>query len=546
MVKSSRGEVKPKFMRNYTFFLISLLTLGLWAQQPKDSVLALLNKTIAQSPEYIQQKERKIAALKLQLRKASTQEAHYRLNKALYEEYYKFKADSAVAYLIRNRQIAQQLGDTARQDEVHILLSRLYSMKGMYVESLELLKNTKKQRLSREALCDYYDSYYAFYSHYGQSANNTHYFTISNYYRDSLLTYLDSQSLPYKIDSSIKAFYDGKSEAEQRFLSLLKETPDSDPKRAIIAYFLGLINKNKGNVDLQEYYFAVSAIADIRNTNKDNASLQSLALTYYEKGDIDKAYRFIQMAIDDAVFCNVRHRAEEGASFYTIINAAYQQKEMHQKRVLQGYLLLISVLSLALIVALLFVFKQVKRLTKARRELSYSNEQLAVLNSELSQMNHDLQEANLIKEEYIAHFFNLCSAYIDKIENYRKLLCKKAAKKQYEDITKLLKSNTIVEEELEALYKNFDTIFLNIYPHFVERFNALLLDEEQIHPKKGELLNTELRIFALIRLGITDSNKIAEFLRYSLRTVYNYRTKVRNKAKGERDAFEEEVKKIRA
>ena len=297
---------------------------------------------------------------------------------------------------------------------------------------------------------------------------------------------------------------------------------------------------------MQEYYFAVSAIADIRNTNKDNASLQSLALTYYEKGDIDKAYRFIQMAIDDAVFCNVRHRAEEGASFYTIINAAYQQKEMHQKRVLQGYLLLISVLSLALIVALLFVFKQVKRLTKARRELSYSNEQLAVLNSELSQMNHDLQEANLIKEEYIAHFFNLCSAYIDKIENYRKLLYKKAAKNQYEDITKLLKSNTIVEEELEALYKNFDTIFLNIYPHFVERFNALLLDEEQIHPKKGELLNTELRIFALIRLGITDSNKIAEFLRYSLRTVYNYRTKVRNKAKGERDAFEEEVKKIRA
>ena len=251
------------------------------------------------------------------------------------------------------------------------------------------------------------------------------------------------------------------------------------------------------------------------------------------------------MAIDDASFCNVRHRAEEGASFYTIINTAYQQKEAKQKRELLFLLILISVLSVALIIALVYVYKQVKRLVKTRKELSYSNEQLAKLNAELHEINQNLEEANLIKEAYIAHFFNLCSAYIDKLENYRKLLYKKASKNQYDELVKLLKSNTLVEEELEALYKNFDTIFLKIYPHFVTHFNALLEETEQIQPKKGELLNTELRIFALIRLGITDSNKIAEFLRYSLRTVYNYRTKVRNKAKGERDEFEEKVKKIR-
>jgi len=135
--------------------------------------------------------------------------------------------------------------------------------------------------------------------------------------------------------------------------------------------------------------------------------------------------------------------------------------------------------------------------------------------------------------------------YIDKIENYRKLLYKKATQNDYATLTKILKSTTEVEAELEELYKNFDTIFLNIYPNFVTHFNALLEEDEPIRPKKGELLNTELRIFALIRLGITDSNKIAEFLRYSLRTVYNYRTKVRNKAKGERDTFEEKVKQIR-
>ena len=290
----------------------------------------------------------------------------------------------------------------------------------------------------------------------------------------------------------------------------------------------------------------------LQNAIKDNASLQSLALTYYKRGDISKAYQFIKLAIDDANFCNIRHRAEEGATFYSIINTAYQQKEAKQKRELQYYLALISVLSVALIIALVYVYKQIQRLVKARKQLSYSNEQLEKLNTDLQIMNQhleeanlNLEEANLIKEEYIAHFFNLCSAYIDKIENYRKLLYKKATQNDYATLTKILKSTTVVEEELEELYKNFDTIFLNIYPNFVTHFNALLEEDEPIRPKKGELLNTELRIFALIRLGITDSNKIAEFLRYSLRTVYNYRTKVRNKAKGERDTFEEKVKQIR-
>ena len=272
--------------------------------------------------------------------------------------------------------------------------------------------------------------------------------------------------------------------------------------------------------------------------------MQSLALTYYTTGDLNRAYQFIKMAIEDAIFCNVRHRAEEGVSFYTIINTAYQQKEEKQKEILEMYLILISILSLALIGAFIYVYKQVKKLTKIRKELKYSNTQLEKLNTDLSEMNHNLQEVNHIKEHYIAHFFSLCSAYIDKIENYRKLLYKKASRNQFDELLKLLKSNTVEEKEVEELYKNLDTIFLSIYPNFVEEFNDLLLDDEKIIPKKGELLNTELRIFALIRLGITDSNKIAEFLRYSLRTVYNYRTKVRNKAKGERDEFEEKVKTI--
>ncbi len=165
-------------------------------------------------------------------------------------------------------------------------------------------------------------------------------------------------------------------------------------------------------------------------------------------------------------------------------------------------------------------------------------------NKQLNEKNAQLSEANLIKEEYIAHFFDLCSAYISKLENYRKALNKKANDRQLEELFRMLKSTTLVENELEELYSNFDTIFINLYPTFVAEFNALLIDEERVTPKPGEVLNTELRIFALIRLGITDSVKIAAFLRYSLSTIYNYRTKARNKAAVSRDEFEKMVMRI--
>ena len=532
---------------NFLIILLSFLCYNsLFAQQNRDSIVNHLADVIKNNKIYIDKKETKITSLREMLKDKQLPISEvYHIHKKLYEEYQKYKVDSAVAYLLKNKDISLSINNLLLKNETDIQLSKLYSIKGMYVEALDLLMSIDKKVLNKEILCEYYDSYYSFYSHYGQSTNNASFFEKSNNYRDSLLLNLPKESIDYQIEKAIKNFYANKKElSEAQLIKLLKKTTDKNPERALIAYFLGKINQEKGNSVLQETFFAISAITDIKNVIKNNASLQSLALTYYTTGDLNRAYQFIKMAIEDAIFCNVRHRAEEGVSFYTIINTAYQQKEEKQKEILEMYLILISILSLALIGAFIYVYKQVKKLTKIRKELKYSNTQLEKLNTDLSEMNHNLQEVNHIKEHYIAHFFSLCSAYIDKIENYRKLLYKKASRNQLDELLKLLKSNTVEEKEVEELYKNLDTIFLSIYPNFVEEFNDLLLDDEKIIPKKGELLNTELRIFALIRLGITDSNKIAEFLRYSLRTVYNYRTKVRNKAKGERDEFEEKVKTI--
>ncbi|MFS2646889.1 DUF6377 domain-containing protein [Parabacteroides distasonis] len=241
----------------------------------------------------------------------------------------------------------------------------------------------------------------------------------------------------------------------------------------------------------------------------------------------------------------------EISKFYPIINASYQTREAQGKRQLMTYFLLISLLTLFLILSLAYVYRQMRKISAIREELVNTNACLVKLNREISETNDLLQERNIqlsesnhIKEEYIAHFLDLCSTYINKLEDYQKSLQKKAMNKQLDELFKMLRSTRMVENEVEALYVNFDRIFLGLYPTFVKDFNALLQPEERIVLKSEDLLNKELRIFALMRLGVTDSVRIAAFLRCSLSTIYNYRTKVRNKALVPRDEFEGWVMRI--
>lgn len=527
---------------------VCLLLIGYIAfpQNKMDSVSLRLNKVIDNRPFYTANKEGRILTLKqlLNIGKLSSEQI-YDINMKLCNEYKKYKSDSAVFYIQRNIAIANQLNNRRLRNKADIELAWLYSTEGLYIEAKGLLDHIDRSTLTADLLPNYYECYSAFCSHYGQSNNYTVYYSKSELYRDSLLTVLDSQSLNYQITFATKILYLGqKQKAEKVLLSLLDKTTDKNPERAVIAYLLGVMYKDEENIELQKKYFSISAITDVENATKDNASLQSLALTYYKTGDIDQAFKFIEAAINDAIFCNVRYRTVEGSFFYPIINASFQEKQSKQKMELRLYLILISILSLFLIAGIIYVYKQMKRVSKIRKELYSTNKKLNKLNRDLQQANDNLFESNHIKEEYIAHFFDLCSTYIDKMENYRKSLNKKATNNQMEELLKDLRSTVVVENELEELYKNFDSIFLNLYPTFVKDFNVLLAPDMHILPKRGELLNTELRIFALIRLGITDSVKIASFLRYSLRTVYNYRTKVRNRAADSRDEFEETVKEI--
>lgn len=540
--------MKIKFL----FLLFSLVCLSAYSQGGNDSLFKSIKRAIETKDEFVKQKVKYITSLKRNLSDDMPMREEYSTNRLLYGQYKKFKIDSAAYFIKRNIKIAGLLKDKSLEDEAHIQLVNLYSSSGKYREAEVILKGINKKILSKELLPLYYEAYSQFFEHYATNSYNQEYFKSIEVYRDSLLQVLDPSSAKYKINLAQHNLYLKKyDEVQKNLLALLASSKQKSQDYAMYAYLLGDIYKYRNNIELEKKYYTVAAITDIENAIKDNAAIQNLAVIYYESGDIDKAYVCTKSALEDAIFCNVKFRTLQMSELYSIINKAYLDKEAKRKSELQIYLILISILSLVLIFGVIYIYKQMKKVSAIREELYQSGQKLAKLNDDISKANVQLQqsnaqlsESNHVKEEYIAQFFDLCSTYISKLENYRITLNKKAVAKQHDELFKMLKSTTMVDTEIEELYNIFDTIFLNLYPTFVKDFNTLLIKEEQVVLKQGELLNTELRIFALIRLGITDSVKIAAFLRYSLSTIYNYRTKARNKAAVSRDEFEIMVSRI--
>ena len=540
-------------MKNYSLFvLIALLSIPVYSLDNTDTILNKLNIALKNKQHYVRLKEERILNFKKIKSESFTKEQEYNYNKTLYSEYQKFNSDSAILYVKKNLILAKELQNKDLSDLAELQLANLYSSSGKYRESEAILKSINKKTLDKSLLPNYYVAYREFFEHYNANSTSPKYIEQIGKYRDSLLGVLNPATLNYKINKIQQNIFDKKfAVAEKQLKVLLENIQEEDSQYAMITYLFGSIYEARHQLELRKKYYALSSTADIKNAIKDNASLQELALVFYEIGDVDMAYKLTQSAIEDALYCNVQFRTLLMSEVYSIINTVYLEKEAKRKTELQLYLLCISLLSLFLIVAVIYVYKQMKKVSRIRGELYETSHKLAELNKDITETNSQLQERNAqlsesnhIKEEYIAHFFSLCSAYINKLENYRIILNKKATAKQFDEIYKMLKSTTLVDNELEELYKNFDIIFLNLYPTFVKDFNDLLIKEEQIVLKQGELLNTELRIFALIRLGITDSVKIAAFLRYSLSTIYNYRTRARNKAAVSRNDFEEMVIKI--
>ena len=552
---SDKMKVGRYLIKKVLLLLLAVWGIGgntLYADNELKLLTDSLHRMIDEKPVFIHQKEVRIERIKSRLKAADlTPEQEYKINIQLYDEYKKFVVDSAIRYIDRNVEIARQVNKAYLKYESALQLSLLYSMCGRYRDAEIVLEDIKSSELPRELLPIYYETYSRFWEYYSITTTNNKYGEQRTAYLDSLLALLDHNSFEYK--QAMSYYYDRNDSIRAK--KILRELLDTEevgsPNYAMVTHSCASLYSYLNKPDEAKKYYMMSAITDIRNATRETASLQALALMLYEDRNLADAFKFTQSVIDDVLSSGIHFRAMEIYKFYSIVNSAYQAEQAKSKENLLTFLISTSIILFLLVLLVVCIYLQMRKILRIKRELSQSNEELLRLNEKLNAMNNQLNdtngqlcEINSVKEQYIAEFFDVCFSYISKMEKFQNVLYKYAINKYYDELIKKLKSSTLIDEELSALYARFDKVFLGLYPTFVSDLNALLKEEERIVLKPDTLLNRELRIYALLRLGITDSGKIANFLRCSTSTVYNYRTKMRKRAVVDKDEFECEIMKI--
>ena len=548
---------KRMLTKIYIFLLLYLLLGGsVSARERIDSLMTELHRTIQNREIYESQKENRLKALRLNLYSAHDDNARFGAMGELLDEFRPYNTDSAFAYCKLRENLALKTGNPEFITNAQLNTANVLGSIGMYKEALDIVDSIPCNTVPEYLLPYYYyikrtvASYLLDYS--VRDEDKDRYRRINDIYQDSLLYLCTPGSLTYIVNMADKLNAKGDCRKSIEIVEdYIENNEYTSHDRAICANILACAYQKLGDIEKQKENLLISSIADLQSPVREYISLRQLAVLLFKEGDIENAHQFLRIAMDDARKCNARLRILEINDIFSLVNSAFVQEIQLQKKQQRGLIIVISVLVLFLLVAIRRIRKQMRKTSKAHQETKNANNQLKQLNAELvnfnrrlTEANHEIAENSKIKEEYIAQFMDQCSLYIEKIDAYRKSLNKLLSAGKIDDLKKALKSTDLMDEELKSFYRNFDATFLKLFPTFVADFNKLLTPDGQIVLKKEGQLNTELRVFALIRLGITDSVKIAQFLRYSVTTIYNYRTKTRNKAAGNRNELEDQIREI--
>lgn len=499
-----------------------------------------LESALKQRNQYSLQKETRIDSLKHLLYPAMDENERFRLYNAIYEEYYTYRFDSAMLYVDREEQVAMQLSNPTYRNLSVIHRSVLLSTSGYFSESIQNLAQIDSRTLDAPSKIEYYVACEWAYSMWAEYSNDKvyapRYYEKEMLYQDSLISVLPVSSPLYHYWKGENLFRHRRyAEAEDCYKKALEGLPVNVRLYAMVTYGLALVYSQTNNWEEYENYLTKAAISDQMCPLKENLALQELALYIFKNrnGEIARANRYLNYSLEDAMFYNNRLRMLEIARKFPAIVLSYQEQNLIKSQRLQGSLICISLLSIGLVVSLIYIYRQMNQLHKRRKILADMNQELQLLNKALVDTNHT-------REVYVSLFMDLCAAYIDKLNKYQDLVKRKVKAKQTDDLLKLVNATKLSDTDAKEFFMNFDMAFLNLYPNFIKEFNSLLREGEEIMPKRGEILTTELRIFAMIRMGIRDSSRIATLLFYSPQTIYNHRSVVKNKAKM-RDSFEKQV-----
>ena len=533
-----------------------------------DAYISQLDSLLQRHDELERSKLMRIGELRQKLAHAASPTDKYMINSLLLDEFSTYNSDSAMKYVDYNLDIARQVGNKEWENRNNIIKSGLLAGSGLLARSEEIMLSINPSTLPKDILTDYYGQMIFLYSHLGNYTGGdvNDYYIKERAYKDSIVQIIDSRHPDYLWYKGWDIL--GTDKSDDKLIGALRDLLDKSElntrKDAKDAYILAKLYEQKGDHDNFKKYMTISGIADVKIVNAEISSLEDLAKIMFAEGDVNRAYRYINYSLNKAISYPNRVKAYGITNTLDSINRAYQEQGEKQQRRTRFFLILVCLLAAVLTGAIATIIvqnsrlrrrrrnldaankslnKNVAKLSAAQQQLNDANSQLHQLNTDLKLKNDELNEANYVKEEYIGYIFTICSNYISKLEELKRNIHIKAVTKKYKEI-EAETADLDMKEELKDFYQSFDSIFLHIYPNFVNDFNSLLQDDKKIIPREGELLNTELRIYALVRLGITDSVKIAEFLHCSVQTVYNNRFRVRNKAIIPKKDFAESVRTL--
>jgi len=525
------------------FFIILFSVANADESEKNNSILHRLDLTIDSINYYNTRKENTIKQHKqLILIEKEDKEQLFKIYGILQSDYFKYNPDSCKKYTDLKIQTARGLNNKSYENESLIDLANWYTYVSMFSNAQKILYEIRKD-IPSSLLIKYYSSlnslFYLKVSYYGLFSKFKNYNIKQCYdYRDSISKLTDTNSYEYTLSVADKFRMEGHFKKSIKYMeSHLKDLEPNDSQIRLYANSLAQSYEKENKIDKAKYYYALSAISDIENSIKENSSLCMLSSILFGEGDLKRANRYLQVSLVNAIECKSRLRQIEVAEQMSVINKAYQdyiEKENTHYKIL----LMILIAFFGILVYLLYIsYYQKKQIKKADRHLKK-------MNSSLEEMNENLIESNNIKTKYITQYINRCSKNIEDTEGLLSSLIKTATHQNKDTLLKCLHSKDFIKSQLMDFYNDFDKTFINIYPDFIEKLNTYLRPEEKFELKNKNQLNTELRILALIKLGITDSRYMAKFLRCSLQTIYNYRSKNKSKVIDNNENIEEKIQDV--
>ena len=510
---------------------------------------ARLDSLIAVQPHTVAEKETRLAQMKADLAAEATVLGRYGIMRRLYEEYAAYQYDSAYAYVSQCIRLAQEMGDAARLNESRLNLAHILSTACLMEQARQMLAQIDTAQLTPDQFITYYRTrtdlliYQAEYMQGTRYADEAVQQLIAVRQRVAALDG-PKDNVSYLITRA-ECLADGgnQQQAIDLLATLLPRYKSGDRMYSIITSTMSFHYSQLDDRDKQMEYLIKSAESDLEGCIRENTSLRAIADRLFDEGDIDRAYRYMRVAVDDANFYGTRLRNIQSSRIVPKILSAYQTKQEQSSRKMKWLLGLMSLIALLMVVGVVAIYQLLKRYRRLNEQKKAINEQLRQVNGQLHESNALLQEREKLKEEYIARFLALSSRFIDRGEEQRKALYRLYRDRKTEELARELKSTGFGNENAQLFYENFDNAFLNIFPNFVDEVNKLLQEGGKIEVKQGKRLTTESRVLALIRIGITDNQSIDNILRASLTTIYTYRSKLKARAL-DKDSFETQVKGI--